>query len=352
MLEEKRRLLTRTLPFLLAGLALFLIYLYFFIGFSNIIETFSKVDIGYFLLAALMTLIDISLFTFTWHYLLRAVSIKITFSKALAYVLTGIFVDILIPAESVSAEISKIYLMNRDGVDVGKVTATLVVQRIYGMIITASSIIFASSALLLMNYRLPSIIINLILLVSALTLVFLALILFFCIKKEFTGKVVRKILGFLKRILPKRLNIQTWEEMAEKALNTFFPSLAFLAKTPEKLLVSIISAVSSWIFCLLTSQFVFYSLGYWIDFPIVVIVYSLSMMVQSIPAGIPAEVGVTEIVMSSLYVLFCVPPPLAATATILIRFLTVWLKFIMGFIALQWVGIKVIVDKQKQIKQE
>ena len=97
MLEEKRRLLTRTLPFLLAGLALFLIYLYFFIGFSNIIETFSKVDIGYFLLATLMTLIDISLFTFTWHYLLRAVSIKITFSKALAYVLTGIFVDILIP---------------------------------------------------------------------------------------------------------------------------------------------------------------------------------------------------------------------------------------------------------------
>jgi len=352
LLEERRRLLTRTLPFLLAGSALFLIYLYFFIGFSNIIETFSKVDIGFFLLATLMTLIDIFFFTFTWHFLLRAVSIKITVSKALAYVLTGIFVDILIPAESVSAEISKIYLMNRDGVDVGKVTATLVVQRIYGMIITASSVIFACTALLLMNYQLPSMIINLIILVSVLTLVFLALILFFCIKREFTGRVLRKILGFLKRILPKRLNIRTWEEMAERALNTFFPSLVFLAKTPEKLLVSIISAVSSWIFCLLTSQFVFYSLGYWIDFPIVVIVYSLSMVVQSIPAGIPAEVGVTEIVMSSLYVLFRVPPALAATATILIRFLTVWLKFIMGFIALQWVGIKVIVDKQKQIKQE
>ena len=134
--------------------------------------------------------------------------------------------------------------------------------------------------------------------------------------------------------------------------NSPFPSLSFLAKTPKKLLVSIVSAVSSWIFCLLTSQFVFYSLGYYqISFSVVVVVYSLSMIVQSIPAGIPAEVGITEIVMSWLYVLFGVAPPFAATATILIRFLTVWLKFIMGFVALQWIGIRVIVNKQKQIKQ-
>ena len=352
LLEEKRRLLTRTVPFILAGLALFLIYLHFFVGFSNIIETFSKVNLGIFLIAVLMTLIDVSLFTFTWYYLLKAVSIEITFFKALAYILTGIFVDILIPAEAVSAEISKIYLMNKDGVDVGKVAATLVTQRIYGMVITASSMLFACLVLLLTSYPLPGMVVNLVLFASGLTLIFLVLILFFCVKKELTEKVVRKILGFLKRILPKRLNIQSLEEITENALNTFFPSLSFLAKTPKKLLVSIVSAVSSWIFCLLTSQFVFYSLGYYqISFSVVVVVYSISMIVQSIPAGIPAEVGITEIVMSWLYVLFGVAPPFAATATILIRFLTVWLKFIMGFVALQWIGIRVIVNKQKQIKQ-
>lgn len=353
MLEERRRLLTRTIPFLLVGLILFLAYLYFFVGFSNIIETFSKVNLGIFLLAVLMTLIDVFLFTFTWHYLLKTVSINISFSKSLAYVLTGIFVDILIPAEAVSAEISKIYLMGREGADVGKVTATLVIQRIYGMVITASSMLSACLVLLAkMPTQLPVIVINLVLLASGLTLFFLILILLFCIKKELTKKIIRKILGFLKRILPKRLNIKSWEEMAKNALNTFFPALSFLAKMPKKLSVSIISAVSSWIFCLLSSQLVFYSLGYQISFPVVVIVYSISMIVQSIPAGIPAEVGITEIVMSSLYMLFSVDPPVAATATILIRFLTVWLKFIMGFMALQWVGIKVIFNKQKQIKQD
>lgn len=329
----------------MAGLALFLIYLYFFIGFSNIAEAFSRVNLEFFLLAVLMTVIDLLLFAFTWHYLLRSVSIDISFIKSFTYVLTGIFIDILIPAESVSAEISKIYLMKREGVDIGKVTATLVVQRIYGMVITASSVLIACLALLLTNNPLPAVIINLVLLVTGLTLVFLGLILFFCLKKELTEKFIRKILDFLKRILPKRLNIESWEETAKRALNTFFPSLSFLAKTPNKLLVSITSAVSSWVFCLLTSHFVFHSLGYPISFPVVVIVYSISMIVQSIPAGIPAEIGVTEIVMSSLYVLFGVNPPgLAAAATILIRFLTVWLKFIMGFVALQWVGIKIIAE--------
>ena len=76
------------------------------------------------------------------------------------------------------------------------------------------------------------------------------------------------------------------------------------------------------------------------------IVYSLSIIVQYVPAGIPAEVGVTEIVMSSLYATFGVPLGVSAVATILIRFLTVWLKFILGFVALQWIGIKTITKGQ------
>jgi len=352
MLEEKRKILTRTIPFLLAGLILLLLYFYFFVGFSNIIDAFSKVNPGIFLLAVLACIIETLFFTFTWYYLLRTLSISISFPRALSYVLTGIFVDILIPAESVSAKVSKVYLMNQEGADVGKVTATLITQRIYGMIITAVSMLSACLILFITDYPLPSLILNLVLVVAGLTLVFLVLILIFCLRKEITERLVRGILRILRRIIPKRFDLRSWERMAESGLNTFFPSLAVLAKKPESLLISIFSAISSWIFHLLVSQFVFYSLGYQISFSIVVIVYSVSMIVQSIPAGIPAEVGVTEIVMSSLYGMFGVPLALSAAATILIRFLNVWLKFILGFIALQWVGVKIIVEKQKQIKQD
>ena len=345
MLKERRKILTRTVPLLLVGLLAFILYLYF-VGFSNVIEAFTRVNPSIFLIAVIATFFEVGFFTFTWHYLLKALSVKITFLKALSYVLIGIFVDILVPAESVSAEISKIYLMNKDGKDVGKVTATLIIQRIYGMIIHVVSLSFACVGLFVINYPLPTMVVYLVWITAALTFVFLALIFIFCVKQELTRKLLSKILWLINRIIPGRFDLQKWEKMIERGLNTFHFSFSYLLKSPKNLLVSMTSAVSSWIFCLLISQFVFYSLGYNVSFIVVVAVYSLSVIVQSVPAGIPAEVGLTEIVMSSLYAMFGVPLGISAAATILIRFLTVWLKFILGFVTLQWKGIKTITESQ------
>jgi len=343
MLEERRKILTRTVPLLLAGLLAFILYLYF-VGFSNVIEAFARVNPSIFSVAVLAILFEVTLFTFTWHYLLRALSVKIKFLRALSYVLIGVFVDILIPAESVSGEISKVYLMNKDGKDVGKVTATLIIQRIYGMIIHVVTLAVACVGLFAINYPLPNPVVYLIWIATAITFVFLVLIFIFCFNQKLTKKLMNKILGFVKRIIPKRFDLKKWERIIEKGLDTFHSSFSYLLKSPKKLLISMSSAVLSWIFCLIVSQLVFFSLGYKISFMVVVAVYSLSIIVQSVPAGIPAEVGLTEIVMSSLYAMFGVPLGISAVATILIRFLTVWLKFILGFVALQWTGIKTITE--------
>jgi len=80
---------------------------------------------------------------------------------------------------------------------------------------------------------------------------------------------------------------------------------------------------------------------------IVSIVYSLSIIIQSMPAGIPSEVGVTEIVMSSLYAMFGVPLSVGTAATILVRLLTVWLRCILGLAALYLRGI----TTRKQVEE-
>ena len=105
----------------------------------------------------------------------------------------------------------------------------------------------------------------------------------------------------------------------------------------------------SWLSSLLISSLVFVSLGYPIHFGIVMIVYSLSCAIQSIPVGIPAEMGLTEVVMISLYTAFLRGTPgvvdvgaLSAAATFLIRILTVGLKLFIGFVAIQWVGAKAL----------
>ena len=90
---------------------------------------------------------------------------------------------------------------------------------------------------------------------------------------------------------------------------------------------------------------VFRSLGIHVPFDIILVVYSLSMSMQTIPLGIPAEVGFAEIVMTSLYTLLGVAPTISAAATILVRSLTVWLRLLIGYGVVQWLGVKILMGK-------
>jgi len=57
---------------------------------------------------------------------------------------------------------------------------------------------------------------------------------------------------------------------------------------------------------------------------------------------VPFEVGLPEITMTTLYVGLGVPGEISATATILSRIITLWLRFFIGFLAQQWLELKPI----------
>jgi len=88
------------------------------------------------------------------------------------------------------------------------------------------------------------------------------------------------------------------------------------------------------------SYLVFVSLDQQVDFAIIVVVYSVSVTLQSIPLGIPGEVGVVDTAMAWLFTLLTVESAVAAAATVLIRLLLVWLRIIIGFVAVQWIDLK------------
>ena len=65
---------------------------------------------------------------------------------------------------------------------------------------------------------------------------------------------------------------------------------------------------------------------------------------KAITIGIPFEVGLPEAVMTTLYISMGINPALAATATILVRIITLWFRFFMGFAAQQWLELKPAVN--------
>jgi len=91
----------------------------------------------------------------------------------------------------------------------------------------------------------------------------------------------------------------------------------------------------------------------------VVIVYSLGCTLESIPLEIPAEVGLTKVVMIRLYTAFLRGMPdmadvgaLSAAAIFLTRILAVGLRFFIGFVAIQWVGARALIHGSSEFTRE
>lgn len=83
-------------------------------------------------------------------------------------------------------------------------------------------------------------------------------------------------------------------------------------------------------------------MGFNVSWGAILVTTSIVIAVKSIPVGIPFEVGLPEIAMTTLYTSVGVPPEIAATSTILSRIITLWLRFGVGFAAYQWTEIKAV----------
>ena len=135
MVSMKFKVTWKTILLPALGLLAFFIYLYLFkVDIPTIIATIQQVNLSIYLAGVMFILFDVFFFALSWHSLLNFLSVKLSVLKSFLYVWYGIFIDIIIPAESISGEISKIYLVTREqnGTS-GKVVASLFTQRLMGM---------------------------------------------------------------------------------------------------------------------------------------------------------------------------------------------------------------------------
>jgi len=344
MLSEKRMTVKRTLPFLLIGLLIFIAYLYFFVGIPEMLTSIQRIDLFYYSLAIVALLLSMLTYSLTWQNFLRSLSVKIPLRKTFLFSWIGVFVDLLIPAESISGDAAKAYLMTKEsGENAGKVVASVMGHRILSMVITLSTLIIGSISLFVLRYELPAFVSSLILLVTVGTTISLVFIFLLCVKEQLTQRLVDLLLRFFVFILRGRLKLATLRSKARKGLDVFHQSIEALGGNPRSFVRPVFFSIVSWFFSALLSFLVFVSLDNPLSFLLVTIVYSISCAIQNIPLGVPGEVGLVEIVMTTLYGLLGVPVAISAAATVLIRVLTVWLRLFLGFVAVQWIGIKTLI---------
>ena len=348
MIPEKRVLTKRTLPFLLLGLLIFVCYLYFFVGIPELFGVIQRISPFYYSLAVVLLFLNNLSYALAWQYFLRPLAIKVPLKRTFLFVWIGALVDILIPAESISGDASRAYLMSREsGENTGKVLASIVSHRILSIVITLSSLILSSLSLFILHIAVEAFVLNLIVLImfgTAISLVFVFLLIF---KEQLTRKTIDVLLRFLAYISRGRMQLAKLRASAQKILKAFHKSMEVFSKNPRSLLQPVVFSLVSWFLSVLLSFLVFASIGYTVNLGVLVIVYSIICSLQTVPIGIVAGVGPIEIIMSSLYTLLGVPLNVSASATVLTRILTIWFKLFIGLVAFQWVGIKTLIKSSR-----
>jgi len=342
MTSEKRALLKKTIPFLIIGLLIFILYLYFFVGIDQIVLILQSVNPFYYSLTFITAFLGMIVYSLAWQSLLDILSIKIAFKKTFLFMWIGTFVDIIIPFEAVSGEISRAYLVYKTtNENTGKVAASIVSHRILAMGVTVSGLIFSSIFLILQPKPLDPFVLTFVVIVAVCAIFTISLLTYLSSREKTTQKLLDGVFRFLGFISRGRWKLTPWKLAIQDMLKTYHEGIGMLKKHPKRIVLPIIFSIASWFSDLLIALFVFFALGFEIPILSLIVVYSISVAIPMIPISI-SGVGPTEIIMTTLYTLFGISAAVSASVTLLTRIVTVWFKLIVGYFAVHIVGVDIL----------
>jgi len=201
-----------------------------------------------------------------------------------------------------------------------------------------------ASAIFLFKYKPSQLVVGAIAAVTLGTAFALFLLLYLSLKEKAATRLVEWLVNLIKRLFKGRLKSTWLTSTARKMLKEFHEGIEILGARPRRLVLPIVFTIAAWLFDILIAFFVFSSLYTNVSFSVIIIVYSISIAIQTVPIGIPGEIGLVEIVMTSLYRVLLPEIPLStiAAATLLIRALTLWARLVISGVVVQWVGVKML----------
>lgn len=342
----KPNLSWKTVAFPLLGLIGFFLYIYLFN--VNILGIFARAESAnplIYLVAIIFGMFDVLFFSISWRELANHLSIKMSVARAYLYVWYGIYVDTIVPAQSISGEVTRTYLCTRDKCGpFGKVVASLFTHRLLGMALNVVALI-SGIVLLCFGGNVNPLVFDSIIIVAVAIVGIMVLMALLSFKQEWTLKLVNFLTKITSKIPFGKLKLAEFKEEAVEITEHFHESMKEFRNKPKAVGNSLFYLIISWFFSLSVPFLVFISLGHPESVSIILVTSAIFLAVKAIPIGIPFEVGLPEAVMTTLYILMGVSPALAATATILTRIITLWFRFFIGFGAQQYLELKPPIPK-------
>ena len=329
------------------GLIAFALYLYFFVGFtelSKVLETLNPVNyVVFYSLALAGTLLSVLFIAASWHALLSALSIKTKLKSLFLYTWAGTFVDLIVPCQAVCGEVTRIYLVRKDNREnYGAIAASSITNRIISYVISSVGLL-TGIVLLLSRSAATPFLLDLLIVALIGTVFYLVVLFYLALNESAPRKLSAVLLKVLKSLKLKRFSPEDLSLRAEEALTVFHQGFETFRKTPRHIVKPVFYQLLSLILNIAVYGLVFYSIGFktfYIDF--FIIAYFIVGTVQI--AAAVFSVGTLEIILTNLFVLYGVPLGLSGIAATLLRLLTFWLPIIVGYVTVQVIGARSLLN--------
>lgn len=343
MSVAKPRFTKRILLFVLLGLFTLALYFYYFVGASDIIDVVKRTNLLYYSSAFIAFSASVLFSSLGWKSLLRNLDIKAKIQRLLLLTWAGLFFDATVPEPGWSGDLSKAYMLAKtSGQDAGRIVASVVGQKIIGMVVGVVDLILGL-ALMGLNYTLPSIVLIFIAIVLFLSTFSLVIVGYLSAKPEATKKLLDWLIRAISFVRRSRWNSQDFRLKTEEMLNEFHEGIRTLGANPRSLVRPVAFALLNWGFDVSVVFLAFVSLGYAVPVDKVLIVYALTGSLQIMGVSF---VGFTEIVMSSSYSILGILPAVSLSVTLLTRAVTLWFKLVVSYFAFQWTGVEILLGSK------
>jgi uncharacterized protein (TIRG00374 family) len=329
----EKHLTWKAIPLFAIGLVIFFLFLYL-LGFGKIAASLKSTNLAWYSLAFIAVAVDVLVYSIAWLYLLRSLSVKTSLKEAFLFVWSG--------------EVTKAYLMAKSsGGDTGKIVASVVSHKILNITITLTGLIIGSVLFIVKHpVGISGLILFTLLLVTVGTAILVIFLIILCIKESITERITDWGLRFITFVSRGRWQLTSLRLRTKKMLKAFHKGIQILGKTPKALVLPVVFTTAAWAFSFFIPFLVFVSLGNLVDISVIIIVYSISFAIRAIPIGVPGDVGLTESIVTYFYILLGLSPGISAAATILTAISTIGFKLLVGYIAIHWIGIKILTNNK------
>ena len=295
----------RLLVSIAAGLGIF-IGLSLYSDIRAVTQAFVEFRWGYIPLILALTLLNYLLRFYKWDYYLRNISVRLKVKDSLAIFLSGLTMSVT-PAKL--GEVFKSYLLKRtNGTEVSRSVPVVFAERITDVL---GLLILAAISFSAFQYGKEILIVVLVILLALIVIIK---------SRWICGRLIR-----LTESVPLINKLSDSLRMAYESTHTLFGF--------KNLIVATAISVISWGFECLAMYFVLEGFGISASVLLSTFVFSFSSLVGAV-SMIPGGLLVAEGSFAGLLVLSGIPKGIAAGATIIIRFCTLWFGVVIGLITL------------------